>query len=144
MPASLRPAIPSLQGRQRVERLSAVVPAWGAPELEVEVAAPRVAAVADGADRLPRVHAVPLAERGGLVEVHVHVIDVGAVAIDHDVVARGRVVLLKLDAAAAGGRHTRAALGHHVLPLVAVPGAAGAEAGAGAAVVMPAADREEV
>src|SRR5919107_3340771 len=144
MPASLRPAIPSLQGRQRIERLPAVVPAQSAPQLEVEVATPGVAAVADGTDRLPRVNAVALAEGGRLVEVHVDVVDVRAVAIDHDVVARRRVVLLELDAATAGGHHARAALGHHVLALVAVPRAARAEVRAGTAEVVASADGEDV
>ena len=76
--------------------------------------------------------------------MHVHVVDVGAGAVDHDVVAGGRVVLLELDRPAAGRHQRRAALGEHVLALVAVTGAAGAEAGAGAAEVVPAADREDV
>src|SRR5215210_542406 len=144
MPASLRPAIPSLQGRQRVEGLSAVVPARGAPELEVQVAALGVAAVADRADRLPGVDTVALAEGRGLIEVHVGVVEVGAVAVDHDVVPRGGVVLLELDAAAARGHHARAAPGHHILALVAVAGPARPEAGARAPEVVAAADREEV
>ena len=88
---------------------SAVVPAGCAPELEVQVAAASVPALADRADRLARVHAVAGAERGGLVEVHVHVVDLGSVAVDHDVVAGRRVVLLELDPAAARRDHPRAA-----------------------------------
>src|SRR5687768_6764644 len=138
MPASLRPAIPSLQGRQRIEGPATVVPAGGAPELEVEVAAAGIAAVADRADRLTRVDAVACAEGRGLVEVHVRVVHVGAVAVDHDVVPRRGVVLLELDAPAAGGHHARAALGEHVVALVAVSGAAGAEVRALAAEVVAA------
>src|SRR5215207_8451814 len=121
MAASLCPAIPRLQGRQRIERLAAVVPARRVPELEVEVAAASVAAVADRTDRLTRVHAVALAEGGGLVEVHVDVVEVGAVAVDHDVVPCGGVELLELDAPAARGHHSGSALGEDVVALVAVP-----------------------
>ena len=45
---------------------------------------------------------------------------------------------------AAGGDQRRAALGEHVLALVAVAGAAGAEVGGGAAEVVAAAHREHV
>src|SRR5829696_5619615 len=144
MAASLRPAIPCLQGGQRAERTAAVVPARLVPELEVEMAAPGVTGVAHRADRLAGVDAVALSEGGGLVEVHVDVVDLGPVAVDDEVVAGGGVVLLELNAAAARGHHASAARGHHVLALVDVSGAARAESRAGAAVVVAPADREDV
>ena len=76
--------------------------------------------------------------------MHVDVVHVRAVAVDHDVVARQRVVRLGLHAPAARGHEPRAALGERVLALVGVARAPGAEAAGGAAEVVRAADREDV
>ena len=76
--------------------------------------------------------------------MHVHVVEVGAVAVDHDVVPGRTVVLLELHLPAAGRDHARAALGEHIVALVGVAGAPGAEARAGAAEVVRAAHGEDV
>src|SRR5688500_19905250 len=110
----------------------------------MQVAAASIAAVADRADRLARVDAVARAERRGLVEVHVGVVDVGAVAVDHEVVARCGVVLLELHAAAAGGHHAGPAAGEEVVALVRVAGAARPEPRTGAAELVATADGEDV
>src|SRR3954447_24090311 len=136
--------VPRLQRGQRVEGVTAVVPARRAPKLEVQMAPVGVARLADGAYPLAGVDAVARVERRRLGEVHVDIVDAGAVSIDDDVVACQAVVALELHASAAGGHHRRATTGHHVLTLVGVPGAPGAEASGRLAVVVLAADGELV
>src|SRR4051794_28979913 len=101
-----------------------------------------VARLADGAYPLAGVDAVARVERRRLGEVHVDIVDAGAVSIDDDVVACQAVVALELHASAAGGHHRRATTGHHVLTLVGVPSPPGAEASGRLAVVVPPPDGE--
>ena len=86
------------------------------------------AGVADVADPLAGHDAVALVDERGALEVHVGVVDVGAVAVDDDVVARARLEGLAAHDAAARGDERRAAGGEDVVALVRVAGAAGAEA----------------
>ena len=110
----------------------------------MQVAAHGVAGVADLAEVLAGVDGVADLHRGALAQVHVRVVDVRALAVDHDVVARRGMEAAELHLAAAGGDQRRAAGGEHVLALMGVPGAAGAEVRAGAAEIVAAADREHV
>src|SRR5215210_7920444 len=140
----LAPGVPGQQRRQGVERAPALVPARSAPDLEVEMAAARVAGLADRADLLARVHTVPGPERRRLREVHVGVVERGSPAVDHDVVAGRPVIPRVLHPPAAGRDHAGAAAGEDVVALVRVAGAPRAEAGARAAEVVPPADGEDV
>src|SRR3954471_499484 len=105
------------------------------------MAATGVARVAHVADQLPRVDVLVALDQGRVAEVHVRVVDVGAVAVDHEVVAGPALEAGELDGAAARRHQRRAAGGERVLALVparpAEHGRAGAEA-------VPAADREDV
>src|SRR4051812_38791766 len=98
---------------------------------------------ADDPELLTREDLVALTERAGLRQVHVGVVE-AVDAMDHEVVARGRLVGRVLDGSALGGDELRAAVREHVLTLMAVAGATGAEAGAGAAVVVSSAHGEEM
>src|SRR3954468_10171044 len=86
--------VPRHQRWQWVERVAAVVPAGGGPHLEVEVAGGRIARTADVAEQLARPDAVANVHDRGLAHVHVGVVDAGALAVDHEVVAGAGVVLL--------------------------------------------------
>ena len=76
--------------------------------------------------------------------MRVHEVVGGALAVDDDVVAGVGLVLGVLDDAAAGGDERGAAGRHHVLALVGVAGAAGAEAAGAEAEFVGAEDREGV
>ena len=76
--------------------------------------------------------------------MHVGVVEICARAVDHKMVPSGAVVAAVLDRAAAGRDQRDAAFGEPVVALVGVAGPAGAEPRAGAAVVVPAAHREDV
>ena len=107
----------------------------------MQVAAVGAAGVADEADRLAGVDVVALVDEGGVAQVHVGVVVALVLAVDDDVVARARLVVLELDDAAAGRDERGPALGEGVLALV--PAAAAERSGAGAQRVR-AADREDV
>ena len=129
---------------QRVDRAAALVPAGCGPDLEVQVAAGGVAGLADDADRLAGADGVAGLQRRGFGQVHVDEVVGGALAVDDDVVAGGALEAGVLDAAAAGGDERRAAAGHHVLALVGVAGAGGAEAAGAEAEFVGAEQREGV
>src|SRR5688500_11112895 len=76
--------------------------------------------------------------------MHVDVVVLRLVAVHDHVVAGGRVVLVELHLARAGGYQLGTAAGEDVLPLMRVARAARAEARARLAVIVPAADREDV
>src|SRR3954468_10882617 len=96
-------AIPALQERRRVEEVAALVPAGRRPDLEVEVAAARVAGIADVADPLAGADYLPLAEQRRLAQVHVDEVEAGGAAVDHDVVAGRALVAGVLDPPPARG-----------------------------------------
>src|SRR3954454_10436334 len=138
-PLGLR--VPVLQIGKRIERPAAVVPARRGPLLEMQVAAVGAPRIADEADQLPRPDPVARIDERRLPQVHVGVVDTGPLAVDHQVVAGTRVVLLELHLAAPGGHDRRPARGEDVLALMAAP----APEGRGAlAVLVRAGDREAV
>src|SRR5215210_6259264 len=143
MAPGLGPGVPEPERRLRVEGTAALVPA-AAPELEVEVAAVRVAGLAHRADALAGGDLVALAEGRGLGEVHVGVVDVRGRAVDDDVVAGGPVIAAVLHAPRTRGHQLLAALRKDVVTLVRPPATAGPVLCSGAAVVVATADREDV
>src|SRR5438093_391876 len=80
----------------------------------------------------------------GLAEVHVGEVDVRALAVDHDVVAGERVEAAVGDGPAERRHELRATGRHHVLALVDVAPARGAEATGAHSVLVAAPDREDV
>ena len=136
---------PLLQQRQRVDRVAAGVPA-AHPDLEVQVRARRAPGGPHLGHRLARRD--PLAGLDGdraAAQVHEHVVAILAVPVDHHVPARSvALVAHELDAACVR-RHDGRPLGRRdVLTLMAVAGAAGAEARVRAAEVVGARDGEDV
>src|SRR5262249_2850745 len=112
---------------------AALIPARWAPHLEVQVAGGGVAGLADDPDRLAGADGVAGLQRRGFGEVRVHEVVRRPLAVDHQVVAGGRLKARVLDPAAGGRDQRGAAGGHHVLALVGVtrarrPETAGAEA----------------
>ena len=136
--------VPAFEEGQRVDRAASFVPAGA-----VQISKWRWQAVASpvwptSPIGWPVKTGVARAQRRGLDQVRVHEVHAGALGVDDEVVAGERLVAGILDRAAAGGDDRGAAPGHHVLALVAVPGAAGAEAAAGAAEVVRPEQREGV
>ena len=86
----------------------------------------------------------PLASGDGSLQVHVDVVDVGAVAVDDDVVAGRALGAVELHDAAARGDERRAAAREDVVALVAVTVAPRAEGGLPGAVGVASAHGEDV
>src|SRR4051794_34195209 len=140
----LRVLVPGFEVGEGVERAASLVPAGRAPHLEVEVTADRVAGFADDADRLAGADGVAGVKRRGFGQVRVHEVVGSAAAVDHEVVAGGRLEAGELDLAAAGGDQRQAAGRGHVLALVGVAGAGRAEAAGAEVEFVRAEDREGV
>src|SRR5262249_6740169 len=137
-------SVPLLEKGQRVDRAAAFVPAGGGPDLEVEVTGGGVSGLADHADRFAGAHRGAGPQRRRLEQGHGGKVVSRALAVDDEVVARRGLVAGVLHAAAAGGDERGAALRHHVLTLMGVTGAGGAEASLWAAVVVRPEDRKGV
>src|SRR5215207_3265143 len=125
--------------------MAPLIPAGLRPALEVQVAAGGVPGAADLADPPAGPDHVALASLSRALHVHVDVVLSRAPAADDDVVAGGADLVGAGDHGASLRRdQRRAAGGRDVLALMRVPLARGAEARAGAAVVVLAADRKLV
>src|SRR3954469_6100883 len=133
--------VPRLQRRQRIDRAPAGVPAGRGPDLEVQVAAVGVAAVADVADELARRDVLALGDQRLVAQVHVAVVGRHVVVVDHEVVAGAALEAGELDGPRMRGDQRRTAGREQVLALMA---AAAAERRRAGAVRMRAEDREAV
>src|SRR5207244_8994032 len=80
----LAPAVPMPQVLgDRLQEVSALVPARRRPLLDVQVAGRGVAGLAHDADPLPGAHPLSLAEMGPPLQVRIHPIVPGLLAVDH-------------------------------------------------------------
>src|SRR5947208_2552323 len=124
----------------RLQEVSALVPARRRPLLDVQVAGRRVAGLAHDADPLPGANPLSLAEMGPPLQVRIHPVVPGLLAVDHQVVAGAACLVGPPLHAATAGRHQRgAASSQDVLSLVDVARPRGANP---VAVAVTAANRE--
>src|SRR4051794_1925077 len=139
--AASTPAVPlpEVLG-DRPQVMPALVPARRRPFLDVQVAGGGVAGLAHDSDSLPGTHDLALAEMRPSLQVRIHPVMPGPLAVDHEVVAGAAGLVGPPLHPPPADRHQRGAAGRKdVLALVDVARARGADT---IAVGVPAADRE--